>query len=766
MKTVPMIALRGITVLPGMLIHFDVTRKSTKIAATEAFNSDGQLFVTFQKDSSLEQPDIDDIYTLGVMAEVKQIAKLTKETDRVMVAIKERSRLYHVVQTRPFFIVDVEKEMDENDEEEDLITQDAQMRALKELYQLYLIENPRSSGLTLSKIKKEKNYSKLPDLVAGGISLSEEQKLDVLNCIHIQKRYDMVCSLVANEINILRTKKDIQERVKAAVDKNQKDYVMREQIRILKEELGETASAESEKYKQRLLKLNANDEVKNVISDEIKRFESISVNSSESVVSRGYIETLLNIPWEEMSEDNKDLSCAEQVLNRDHYGLKKVKERILEFLAVRTLTGKGEAPIICLVGPPGTGKTSIAKSIASALNKQYVRICLGGIRDEAEIRGHRRTYVGALPGQLIHGLVKAKVKNSLILLDEIDKVGSDVKGDPASALLEVLDPEQNAHFTDHYVEIPVDLSEVLFLCTANSIETIPRPLYDRMEIIEVSGYTENEKLHIAKEHLFPKQLSKNGLTKKELSINDKAINDIILYYTREAGVRSLERTIGKVCRKAAKEIVMNQSPKVSVSGKNLNEFLGMKKYRKDKINRTDDVGIVCGLAWTQVGGEILEIEVNVMSGDGGLVLTGQLGDVMKESAKIALSYVRSLEHIHGKDAEYFATHDFHLHVPEGAVPKDGPSAGITMATAILSAITEHPIRRDVAMTGELTLRGRVLPIGGLKEKLLAAQMAGVKLCLVPKDNEMDVSELDLEIVEGIDIKYVSHMNEVTHLLCF
>ena len=568
--------------------------------------------------------------------------------------------------------------------------------------------------------------------------------------------------MLLREIEVLAIKNDFQQKVRERVEKHQKEYVLREQMALIREELGETnTDSDAEEYENRLRELTCSQEVKERIHKEIQRFRGISSNSSESTVSRGYIETLLELPWDKMSTDNKDLAHAQEILDEDHYGLQKVKERVIEFLAVRNLTSKGESPIICLVGPPGTGKTSIARSIARALDKKYVRVCLGGVRDEAEIRGHRRTYIGAMPGRIVAGLRTAGVKNPLMLLDEIDKGSSDYKGDTSAALLEVLDSEQNSKFRDHYVELPVDLSEVLFIATANAMQDIPKPLLDRMEIIEVSSYTENEKFHIAKEHLMGKQLEKNGLKASQLKINDKAMQEIIRFYTREAGVRELERKLGEICRKAARKIYQGEEDKIRISRNNLEEYLGKKKYRQDKKNKKDEVGIVRGLAWTSVGGVTLEIEVNVMPGKGELVLTGKLGDVMKESARAGISYIRSISEEYGIAPDYFKEHDIHIHIPEGAVPKDGPSAGITMALAMLSAVTGKPVRADIAMTGEITLRGRVLPIGGLKEKLLAAKNAGMQTVCIPKENEKDLSEISEEITEGMEILLVEHMEQVT-----
>ena len=568
-------------------------------------------------------------------------------------------------------------------------------------------------------------------------------------------------ALLLKEIEITAIKNDFQAKVKAHVDKNQKEYLLREQMKVIREELGEdNTESDADHFMDALGKIKADKEVKEKIKKEIDRFKNISSSSSESAVARGYIETLLELPWNKTSRDNKDLKNAEQILNADHYGLEKVKGRMLEFLAVRNLTSKGESPIICLVGPPGTGKTSIARSVAKALDKKYVRISLGGVRDEAEIRGHRRTYVGAMPGRIVNGLRSAGVKNPLMLLDEIDKMSSDYKGDTASALLEVLDAEQNKKFRDHYVEIPIDLSEVLFIATANSVQDIPRPLLDRMELIEVTSYTENEKLHIAKEHLLAKQMERNGIRPEQLAITDKALAKIISGYTREAGVRNLERKLGEICRKAARPLYEGEKEKIKVTEQNLEKFLGKEKYSFDKKNDTDEVGIVRGLAWTSVGGDTLEIEVNIMPGKGEFQLTGQLGDVMKESAQAGISYIRSVSEEYHIPKKFFQENDIHIHIPEGAVPKDGPSAGITMATAMLSAITKTPVRADVAMTGEITLRGRVLPIGGLKEKTLAAKNAGIKTICVPKKNEKDIDEISPEIKKGLKIVFVEQMKDV------
>lgn len=755
----PAVALRGITILPGMVAHFDISRSRSIRAVEAAIRENHQIFLVTQKNVDKEEPGPKDLYQVGILAEIKQVMKLQNGIVRVMVEGTCRAEVYDVSEEDPFFRMWVVAYNQEEELPEP--AKAAMLLGVQETFVKYAAVRGKIGQDVIRQVEEATDLGKLLDYVGNNFPVHYTKKQKLLEATSLTSRYEVLTAMLLQEIEVLAIKNDLQKKVKDRVDKHQREYVLREQMAQIKEELGETdTDSDADEYRKQLEKLDAPREIKVRILKEIKRFQGISANSSESTVSRGYIETLLELPWNKSSKDNKDLSHAKKVLEEDHYGLDKVKERVLEFLAVRNLTGKGESPIICLVGPPGTGKTSIARSIARALDKKYVRISLGGVRDEAEIRGHRRTYVGAMPGRIVAGLKSAGVKNPLMLLDEIDKMSSDYKGDSASAMLEVLDSEQNSHFRDHYVELPVDLSEVLFLASANSMQDIPAPLLDRMEIIEVSGYTENEKLHIAKEHLLAKQYEKNGIKKDQLKITDKALKNAIAFYTREAGVRELERKISQICRKSARKIYEEKAEKVRVSGTNLEEFLGKPKYRKDQKNKKDEIGIVRGLAWTSVGGVTLEIEVNVMPGKGELVLTGKLGDVMKESAQAGISYIRSISDNYDIKPEFYKEHDFHIHIPEGAVPKDGPSAGITMATAMLSAVTNTPVRADVAMTGEITLRGRVLPIGGLKEKLLAAKNAGMNTVCIPKDNEMDLEELTDEITGGMEILPVEHMNQV------
>ena len=755
----PAVALRGLTILPGMIAHFDISRERSLRAVEEAMEQEQKIYLVTQRNVDSEDPTQEDLYQMGIVADIKQVVRLQNDVVRILVDGISRAALLGFTGNEKY----LEAEICYCDSNADSLPEDlreAMLLGVREAFHRYAAVVGKISKELIRQIDQYEDLEKLIDYVTNNLPVSYELKQQVLEAEDINDRYQVIVSLLLSQVEVISIKNELQKKVKVRVDKHQKEYVLREQLGVIREELGENADSEADEYEKKLSELDAPDYVKEKTKKEIKRFRNMSSSSSESTVERGYIETVLELPWNKMSVDNKDLDHAAQVLDDDHYGLKDVKERILEFLAVRNLTSKGESPIICLVGPPGTGKTSIARSIASALEKKYVRISLGGVRDEAEIRGHRKTYIGAMPGRIVNGLRQAGVSNPLMLLDEIDKVSSDYKGDTSAALLEVLDSEQNCRFRDHYIEMPVDLSEVLFIATANEVSGIPKPLLDRMELIEVSSYTENEKFHIAKEHLVEKQKSKNGIKKEQLTITDGALKDIIRLYTREAGVRSLERTIGKLCRKAAREIFKDSEAAVKVTKTNLKTYLGNPKYSPEKKNDHAEVGIVRGLAWTSVGGVTLEVEVNVLPGKGELVLTGKLGDVMKESAQAALSYVRSISEEYGIDAEFYTKHDIHIHIPEGAVPKDGPSAGITMATAMLSAITDRAVRADVAMTGEITLRGRVLPIGGLKEKLLAAKVIGIKTVCIPKDNEKDLEEISKEITDGMEIVPVEKFSQV------
>ncbi len=755
----PAVALRGLTILPGMIAHFDISRERSLRAVEEAMEQDQKIYLVTQRNVDSEDPTQEDLYQMGIVADIKQVVRLQNDVVRILVDGISRAALLGFTGNEKYLEAEIcycDSNADSLPEE----LREAMLLGVREAFHRYAAVIGKISKELIRQIDQYEDLEKLIDYVTNNLPVSYELKQQVLEAEDINDRYQVIVSLLLSQVEVISIKNELQKKVKVRVDKHQKEYVLREQLGVIREELGENADSEADEYEKKLSELDAPDYVKEKTKKEIKRFRNMSSSSSESTVERGYIETVLELPWNKMSVDNKDLDHAAQVLDDDHYGLKDVKERILEFLAVRNLTSKGESPIICLVGPPGTGKTSIARSIASALEKKYVRISLGGVRDEAEIRGHRKTYIGAMPGRIVNGLRQAGVSNPLMLLDEIDKVSSDYKGDTSAALLEVLDSEQNCRFRDHYIEMPVDLSEVLFIATANEVSGIPKPLLDRMELIEVSSYTENEKFHIAKGHLVEKQKSKNGIKKEQLTITDGALKDIIRLYTREAGVRSLERTIGKLCRKAAREIFKDSEAAVKVTKTNLKTYLGNPKYSPEKKNDHAEVGIVRGLAWTSVGGVTLEVEVNVLPGKGELVLTGKLGDVMKESAQAALSYVRSISEGYGIDAEFYTKHDIHIHIPEGAVPKDGPSAGITMATAMLSAITDRAVRADVAMTGEITLRGRVLPIGGLKEKLLAAKVIGIKTVCIPKDNEKDLEEISKEITDGMEIVPVERFSQV------
>ena len=747
--------------MPEMIVHFDVSRERSIAAIQQAMVEEQEIFLVAQKSIETENPGQDDVYETGTVASVKQLIKLSKKVVRVLVEGKNRAVLKKIEETDPYLRAEVEVLEEQEITIPDDLNAEAMMRGLKEIITEYAAKNGKISKESVAEILDITDLKRLVNEVAANIPLKYKDQQELLEELDFWSRYEKLSLKLVNEMQIMEIKEELQRKVKNKVDKHQKEYLLREQLKVIREELGEdTTFSDADEFEEACSKLDAPEEVKEKLHKEIGRFKNTIGSQAENGVIRTYIETILEMPWNKRAEDNTDINYAKEVLEADHYGLEQVKERILEFLAVRTLTQKGESPILCLVGPPGTGKTSIAKSLARSLKKPFVRISLGGVRDEAEIRGHRKTYVGAMPGRIANGIRTAGVKNPVLLLDEIDKVSTDYKGDTFSALLEVLDSEQNSKFRDHYLEVPLDLSEVTFITTANTLQTIPRPLLDRMEIIEITSYTENEKLHIAIEHLIPKQLEKHGITDEQLSFSKKAIWKIAHNYTKEAGVRQLEREIGNICRKAAKELLTTEKEKITVTDRNLHKFLGKEKYSYQMANAAPEVGIVRGLAWTSVGGDTLQIEVNVMPGKGEIILTGQLGDVMKESARAGISYIRSVSKKYAIAEDFFEKHDIHVHIPEGAVPKDGPSAGITMATAMLSAVTGKKVRADLAMTGEITLRGRVLPIGGLKEKLLAAKNAGIQTVLIPKENTADVEELSSEITKGLEIIPVETMEEV------
>ncbi|HJC66859.1 MAG: endopeptidase La [Lachnospiraceae bacterium] len=758
-RTMPVVALKGLTILPGMMTHFDAVKRQDIAAVEYALVGDQKVFLVTQRNPEPEEPELEDLYQVGTIALVKQLVRLPGKVVRVLVEGLERGELL-TLEGGDRSLRGQVAPMDPG-EEPDAVTQEAMCRIVKEKLEDYGRENLKFAKEILPGLRAITGLRELLDQTAIQMPWDYTIRQEILESVPLELRYEVVLKTILSEIEIYRIKREFQEKVKADIDQNQKEYILREQMKVIRQELGEENTvSEAEEYQKKVSQLKADRETKDKLMKEIGRFKMMPPGSQEANVLRTYIETLLELPWKKVSKDNDDLKHAQEVLDADHYGLDQVKERILEYLAVRTLTKKGTSPIVCLVGPPGTGKTSIARSVARALNKKYVRISLGGIRDEAEIRGHRKTYVGAMPGRIVEGLRQAGVSNPLMLLDEIDKVSSDYKGDTSSALLEVLDGEQNVKFRDHYVETPIDLSQVMFIATANTTQTIPGPLLDRMEVIEVNSYTENEKFHIAKDYLVPKQLERNGLDSRQVTFSDKALVRMIHNYTREAGVRNLERRIGDVCRKAAREFLENRKTAIRVTEGTLEKYLGKEKITFENANEQDEVGIVRGLAWTSVGGDTLQIEVNVMPGKGNLLMTGQLGDVMKESAQTALTYVRSIAPGYEVADDYFEKHDLHIHIPEGAVPKDGPSAGITMATAMLSAVTGRPVRCKVAMTGEITLRGRVLPIGGLKEKILAAKMAHIEKVLVPEKNRPDMAELSKEITRGLQIVYVRQMEDV------
>lgn len=759
-RNIPMVALRGMTIMPEMVVHFDVSRAYSIQAIQQVMQGEEQqVFLVAQRELNIEDPDLKDVFEIGTIATIKQVIKLSKNMLRVLVTGEERARLISLEKEEGYLNAQVEVIEEPQAEEE--VVDNTRAKNIQELFLEYAMKNGKIPKDVITQVADEKTFLGLVNQIAANVPLDYLNLQDILEETDLNRRYEVLAFKIANEMEVMHLKEEIQGKVKERIDRHQKEFILREQLKVIREELGEdNMLSDAEEFETATKKLKASKEIKEKLMKEIHRFKSAMNSSAENGVIRTYIETMLEMPWDKMGKDNTDIAYAKQVLEDEHYGLEAVKERILEFLAVRSLTKKGESPILCLVGPPGTGKTSIARSLSEALKKPYTRISLGGVRDEAEIRGHRKTYVGAMPGRIANALKMSGVKNPLILLDEIDKVSNDYKGDTFSALLEVLDSEQNVKFRDHYLEVPIDLSEVLFVTTANSLQTIPRPLLDRMEVIEISSYTENEKMHIATQHLLPKQLQKHGLTPEQLKISKGAIWKIARNYTKEAGVRQLERKIGDICRKSAREILETGKSSIRVTERNLEKYLGKEKYSYQMINETDEIGIVRGLAWTSFGGDTLQTEVNIMPGEGEILLTGQLGDVMKESARTGISYIRSVGEKYKIPEDFFKKHDIHIHIPEGAVPKDGPSAGITMATAMISAITNTKVRADVAMTGEITLRGRVLPIGGLKEKLLAAKSAGVKTVLVPEKNMRDVEEISSEITRGLEIIPVSYMDEV------
>lgn len=753
----PAIIIKDVTLLPNMNVNFSVIKKEAARACEDAMHKNQLVFVVNQTENS-DKPLKASLYDIGVVARIRQINKLPNQALQLMLFSTNRGRLIEVLDD-DCTTMRVE-EIFESDEMVENFEKEAMLRNLRDIFEEYNAANPKLAKTLPQKLRETHCLYELVDEIAGNTPLPYELKLSVLQTLDVRRRFFVLFDGIRKEIEIAKIREDIKKASQERVSKIQREYYLRDQLTTIKKELGEGSESEEEKYLAAIDALNASDEIKNKLKKEVSRLSGLNGAGGEAQVVRNYVDTLLELPWDNESEDSKDFLLAEKILDEDHYGLKDIKERIIDFLAVRMLNPKGDSPIICLVGPPGTGKTSIAKSIARALNKKYVRVSLGGVRDEAEIRGHRRTYIGAMPGNIVNGLKQAGVKNPLILLDEIDKTSGDYKGDTSAALLEVLDSEQNVNFVDHFVGLPMDLSKVMFIATANDADNIPRPLYDRMEIIEINSYTANEKLHIAKDFLVKKQLEKNGLEKKQLKFSDSALKKIISAYTKEAGVRNLERKISTVCRKVARQVLENPDTRVSVTGKNLEEFLGKEKYRAESILKKDEIGAVRGLAWTAVGGTTLLVEVSVMPGKGEIELTGQLGDVMKESALAGLSFVRSIAGKYGVKPKFFNENDIHIHIPEGAVPKDGPSAGITMATAMLSAITKKPVKRNLAMTGEITLRGKVLPIGGLKEKLLAAKEAGITTVLVPEENRADVLEISDEILDGLTVKYVTAMEQV------
>ncbi|MCI2254382.1 endopeptidase La [Domibacillus sp. PGB-M46] len=757
--TVPLLPLRGMHVYPTMVLHLDVGRDRSIEALEKAMMNDQLVFLSAQKDPDLDDPSGDDVYEVGTLTKVKQMLKLPNGTIRVLVEGLDRAKLISVVDQGAFYeaVVEVHKEDVTKDPETEAL-----MRMLLKQFEQYVKLSKKGSAETISSVADIEEPGRLADIATSHMSLKVKEKQEILATFSIKERLERLISLLHSEREVLNLEKQIGQRVKTSMEKTQKEYYLREQMKAIQLELGdkEGKTGEVEELTTRIMAANMPEHVEKTAMKELDRYEKIPQSAAESAVIRNYLEWLVTLPWSKATEDDLDVLKAEDVLNRDHYGLEKVKERVLEFLAVRQLTQSLRGPILCLGGPPGVGKTSLVRSIAESLGRNFVRISLGGVRDESEIRGHRRTYVGAMPGRIIQGMKKAGTINPVFLLDEIDKMSSDFRGDPSAALLEVLDPEQNHNFSDHYIEETYDLSNVMFIATANDLSAIPGPLRDRMEVISIAGYTEVEKINIAKDHLFPKQVKENGLSRNQLRLKEEAIRDIVRYYTREAGVRGLERQMAAICRKAAKKIVSGEKKRITVTDKNLQEFLGKRIFRYGQADTEDQIGVANGLAYTSVGGDTLQIEVSLSSGKGKLILTGKLGDVMKESAQAAFSYVRSKADELGIEADFHEHYDIHIHVPEGAVPKDGPSAGITMATALISALTGRPVRRDVGMTGEITLRGRVLPIGGVKEKSLGAHRAGLTTIILPKDNEKDIDDVPESIREGMTFLPVSTMDEV------
>jgi len=758
-RQIPLLPLRGILVFPYTIIHLDVGREKSISALEEAMVQDRLIMLATQKDAQTDRPTSEDIFSVGTVAEVKQLLKLPGGTIRVLVEGLNRAKIINYVQDEPHYTVDIQEYKDTEEKDSEL---EALTRSGISYFEQYVKMSKKIPPETLVSVVTVDEPGRLSDLIASHLTLKVEDKQRLLDALDIKERLQRLCEILGHEIEVLELERKINTRVRKQMEKTQKEYYLREQMKAIQKELGEKDEkmAEAEEYRQKLEEIKLPEDVEEKILKEIERLEKMPPQAAETAVIRNYLDWMVALPWSAMTEDRLDVKVAEQILDEDHYGLRKVKDRILEYLSVRKLTQSMKGPILCLVGPPGVGKTSLARSIARSMERKFVRISLGGVRDEAEIRGHRRTYVGALPGRIIQGMKTAGVKNPVFLLDEIDKMSSDFRGDPSSALLEVLDPEQNNSFSDHYVENPFDLSQVLFVVTANTTHTIPRPLLDRMEVISISGYTEDEKVQIAKRYLIPKQMKEHGLTDEHVTFAEGTIQKIVREYTREAGVRNLERTIGTVCRKVARQIVQDDKQKVKATAQNLHTFLGTPRYRFGVAEKKSEVGVATGLAWTEAGGDMLAIEVNIMKGKGKLTLTGQLGEVMQESAQAGFSYIRTRAKELGIEDDFLDKHDIHIHVPEGAIPKDGPSAGITMATAVVSALTNTPVRKEVAMTGEITLRGRVLPVGGIKEKMLAAHRAGVKKIIMPIENKRDMDDIPVNVKRSLDFVLVEHMDAV------